>query len=61
MAEHRPELVRALVPDLFPSTLGLHPICGKARGILRVLDPTELWPLLAPLVDAFLADPNMGW
>lgn len=61
IAEHRPELVRALVPDLFPHTLGLHPICGKARGILHILDPTELRPLLAPPVDAFLADPDMGW
>jgi hypothetical protein len=61
MDEHRPELVRSLVPDVFPRTLGLHPICGKARGILLVLDPTEMGPLLAPLVDVFLADPDMGW
>lgn len=60
-AEHRPELVRALVPDVFPHTLGLHPTCGKARRILHVLDPTELRSLLAPMVDAFLADPDMGW
>jgi hypothetical protein len=61
MAEHRTDLVRSLVPDLFPHTLGLHPICGKARHILHVLDPTELQPLLTPMVDAFLADPTMGW
>jgi hypothetical protein len=61
MAEHRTDLVRSLVPDLFPHTLGLHPICGKARHTLHVLDPTELQPLLTPMVDAFLADPTMGW
>jgi hypothetical protein len=48
VAEHRPELVRALVRDLFPHTLGLDPVSGKARTTLGILDAVELRPILRP-------------
>jgi hypothetical protein len=42
-------------------TLGLNPVSGKARSTVGILDAAELGPPLRPLVDAFLADPNMDW
>src|SRR5262245_50666878 len=61
VADHRTELVRSLVTDLFPHTLGLHPVCGMARHTINLLEASELEPLVRPLVDAFLADPHRDW
>ena len=61
MAEHRPDLIRALIPELFLRSLGVHAICGTARRALGALSTEELEPKLRPLVAEFLADPAHEW
>jgi hypothetical protein len=61
MAEHRPDLIRALIPELFSYSLGVNPICGTARRALGVLSAEDLEPKLRPLVAEFLADPAHEW
>ena len=61
VAEHRPDLIRALIPELFLRSLGVHAICGTARRALGVLRAEDLEPKLRPLVVEFLADPAHEW